>query len=228
MWLHIREDRVERCSGRDLLVALKQTTAGDGPVLKLVVGHPPIAVLRPLPSRGEHLLDGDVERLTQWRNDHVRSFLTEFVASRERTRKWLVSAVGPRDDKILFMLDDVSGQTFGYMGLDFIDWAAGYGEADAIVKGGAAPKGTMFQCLRLLLLWAHRQLGLEQLGVRVRSDNPAVDFYKKLGFAEEKRVALEAGLVDGETHWQQIPSNRPDESPISLVHMRLDMKKLAA
>jgi RimJ/RimL family protein N-acetyltransferase len=128
--------------------------------------------------------------------------------------------VGPDDTRILFMVDDArTGQTVGYMGLAFIDWERRSGEADAIVRGGDAAPGMMTRALRTMLDWASVQLGLRQLGVRVRSDNPAVTFYGKLGFRELRRVPLQRVEGDGLIEWvenESLPAREP-----SLVHMVL-------
>ncbi|MEX0700805.1 MAG: GNAT family N-acetyltransferase [Planctomycetales bacterium] len=192
--------------GRNLLKAIKATAGGDGPELALPVGAPAAAYLRPLPARAARLRRRDVECLTEWRNCFVTSFLTEFVATTERTARWLRDVVGPRDDKILFMLDDAEGRTFGYMGLDFIDWERGTGEADSVVRGGDAPPGLMGLALRTLLEWATGQLGLSRLGVRVRSDNPALRFYARNGFEERCRVPLRIAREPGMLRWTEDPS----------------------
>ena len=148
------------------------------------------ASLRPVATQLDYLNELDVASLTSWRNRHVSSFLTEFNATDVQTRRWLTQQVGPDDSRILFMLDDAERKTIGYMGLAFIDWAAGTAEADAVVRGIDAPRGLMSQALRTLLSWAQGQLAFNRIGVRVRSDNPALGFYEKLGFKETHRVSL--------------------------------------
>src|SRR6188472_3858133 len=99
-----------------------KAAAGSGAVeLCLPVGRPVACLLRPVATRPDRLSRADVACLTAWRNRFVGSFLTEFAATEARTARWLVETVGPSGGKILFMLDDPSGSTFGYMGLDFID-----------------------------------------------------------------------------------------------------------
>lgn len=203
--------------GRRLLTSLKAVTGRDGPCLVLPVGSPVCALLRPAGVSPGALNRADIRRLTEWRNRFVQSFLTEFVATDEQTASWLVNVVGPSDDRLLFMIDDLQGRTFGYIGLAFIDWEAGYGEADAVVRGGDAPRGTMSEALATLLDWARHQLGIGFLGVRVRSDNSALDFYSKCGFVETRRVPLVRTEEPGKVIWREQPD--AGESPVSLVHM---------
>jgi hypothetical protein len=115
------------------------------------------------------------------------------------------------------MVDDLNARTFGYMGLDFINWETGYGEADAIVRGEEAPPGTMKIALQTLLSWALGQLGLRSLGVRVRSDNTALEFYRKVGFSEERRVPLRRVDDFDMIRWVEDYSLNPAD--LSLVYM---------
>lgn len=195
----------ETCSGAEFLGWIKRT-AGDGRVgAAIPVGRPLAGMLRPVATNADRLADRDVAYLTEWRNLHVKRFLTEFDATDERTRHWLINTIGPDKGKILFMVDLPSGETIGHIGLGFIDWATGYGEADAIVRGKEAPAGLMKQALQTALAWAQDQLELKQLGVRVRSDNPAVEFYRKVGFVEIKRVPLDVERSPGMTRWFESP-----------------------
>lgn len=205
--------------GRQLLTALKDSATAGGPALCLPVGRPVEAVLRPVATREGALNAEDVRVLSEWRNRHVGAFLTEFRADEARTAAWLTQVVARDDTRILFMADDASGRTFGYMGLAFIDWENASGEADAIVRGLEAPPGLMTRAMRTMLGWARAQLGLATLGVRVRSDNTALEYYRKFGFEEVRRVPLSrTEEADGVRYAE-------DESlpggGLSLVHMVL-------
>jgi RimJ/RimL family protein N-acetyltransferase len=210
--------------GRHLLTAVKATAGMPGPPILIPVGAPPEAFLRPVATRKELLNSEDVHKLTEWRNQFVQAFLTEFQATKGRTAQWLTEVVGPTEGKILFMVDDLNGRPFGYMGLDYIDWEQGYGEADAVVRGSEAPSGTMKRVLLTLLRWAQGQLGLREIGVRVRSDNTALEFYRKAGFYEIRRVPLrrveEADLV----RWVEDLS--VEGAVLYLAHMRWQPSEL--
>lgn len=202
---------------KQLLATLKYTAGAPGPQLVLPVGCPPVAFLRPVATRPEHLNPADVSFLTAWRNRFVQSFLTEFEATEGRTARWLTQVIGPSPDKIFFMLDDLSGRTFAYMGLYLIDWEQQTGEGDSIVRGGEAPPGVMTRALATLLLWAMTTLGLRQMGVRVRSDNPALEFYRKMGFRETHRSPLRRTEEPGLIRWVFDATVQAPE--VELVHM---------
>lgn len=181
--------------------------------------------LRPVVTNATRINEQDVERLTIWRNRHVIRFLTEFEATNQQTQNWLINRVGPDVGKILLMVDH-KGQTVGHTGLGFGDWDKNYIEADAIVRGEDAPKGLMKAALQGTLRWARDYLGLDDQWVRVRSDNPAVEFYRAVGFDERKRVPL-ASKFEGEMKvWFEDPN--VDEDAPALVYMKLDSNRAFA
>src|SRR5437764_1341510 len=108
-------------SGRELLAAIKSCAGMPGPPLLIPVGRPAIAFLRPVATRSNLLNSDDVGALTQWRNRFVGSFLTEFNATDSRTGQWLTEYVGPHPGKVIFMVDNVDGASFAYIGLDQIN-----------------------------------------------------------------------------------------------------------
>ena len=205
--------------GGRLLATLKAVAGLPGPQLGIQVGDSPMAWLRPVATRRELQSERDVRLLTEWRNKFVTAFLNEFQATESQTSDWLANSVSPDDSRILFMVDDTENRTFGYMGIGYINWDAGYGEADAIVRGGPAPPGVMTTALRTLLNWGRGQLGLDTIGVRVRSDNPALSFYRKFGFVEEKRVPLSSRIEPDKTVWYE--DSAKTSAGISLVYHSL-------
>jgi RimJ/RimL family protein N-acetyltransferase len=153
----------------------------------------------------------DVLRLTEWRNLHRRSFLTEFDATAGRTQAWLKQSLAVDDSRIMFMVSPEEMDPIGFVGLVGIDWGAGYGELDNVVRGEPSHPGAMSRASLGLLAWARQVLGLAQFGVRVLADNPAVTFYEKLGFREFRRAPLRRSLVDDGVRWEVA-----HDSPIGL------------
>src|SRR2546430_14507985 len=133
--------------GRNLLVLLKATAGMPSPALIIPVGYPPKAFLRPVATKKELLNAEDICLLTCWRNRFVQAFLSEFQATESRTAQWLVDVVGPKEGKILFMLDNPNGGTVGYMGLGYIEWERRYGEAGALGAGAGGSQGTIICAL---------------------------------------------------------------------------------
>ncbi|HRE18593.1 MAG TPA: GNAT family N-acetyltransferase, partial [Rhodocyclaceae bacterium] len=68
--------------------------------------------------------------------------------------------------------------------------------------------------------WARHQLGIERIGVRVRSDNRALNFYLKFGFREIQRVPLRRKVTHDLVEWLEDPGLVSAQN-LSLVHMEL-------
>lgn len=209
--------KVATSHGRKLLSALKTAAGMPGPRLLIPLADRSGTCLRVLATSEGRQAPTDIRFLTEWRNKNVESFLTEFDASTAQTSRWLAETVAPNDGKIIFMVDDAEGVPFAHMGLDSIDWGAATGEADAIVRGGPAPRGTMTSAVRTMIAWARGSLGLKRIGVRVRSDNSAVDFYKKVGFVEQRRVALRLEVEPGTRRW--IESSDTRDPSLAVIYM---------
>lgn len=184
-----------------LIRQLKNVAGKHGPALGLCIPGFDSYFLRPVTSHSNLLDLDDVKCLTVWRNRHVHSFLTEFESTDEQTAKWLTQIVHPDDTRILFIIEDLSSKPVGCMGIANIDWKKSFVEADAIISDGSTPRGLMSVALRTVLRWARGQLGLRNISVRVLSDNPALIFYKKVGFVEVKRVPLRSTQKLGITSW---------------------------
>jgi RimJ/RimL family protein N-acetyltransferase len=177
--------------------------------------------LRPVRAATATAGDPDVQLLTDGRNAHVQAFLTEFVATNERTAAWLRQVVTPNPGKVLFVLEGEDGPV-GYMGLDFIDWDARSGEIDAIVRVHPRHPGAMSTGTQSLIAWARSELDLDEINVRVRSDNLALEFYRRLGFRELARVPLrrEPDPAGERTVWSEDPALADPE--LWLVHHRYE------
>jgi RimJ/RimL family protein N-acetyltransferase len=172
---------------RQSLVQVLKATKPSRPTLVLPVGDG--LSLRPICSAAATRDAADVGLLTDTRNRYPRSFLTEFVATRDQTARWLREVVTANPGKLLFVLEDET-EAIGYMGLDFVDWQVNTGEIDAIVRSSPNRPGAMSMGTQAMIAWAREQLQLGDIGVRVRSDNPALGFYRKLGFREVRRIPL--------------------------------------
>lgn len=157
--------------------------------------------IRPITLIKSYQSIGDIECLTKWRNLYRKSFLTDFIATNERTSNWLEESVLKDDKRILFMVENNQGKNIGYMGMAYIDWSRKYAETDSIVRGEPAPKGLMSSALRSLIQWGKNFLGIENIYVRVLDDNPAIKFYEKMGFVKVREVGLRIEKKESSTNW---------------------------
>jgi RimJ/RimL family protein N-acetyltransferase len=151
----------------------------------------------------------------------MESFFTEFKATESRTENWLTEIVGPDENRILFMIDDASRTAFGCIGLASINWEKRFAEADSVIRGEIAPSGIMTRVLRTLAKWAQSQLNIQKIWVRVRSDNPATEFYQKVGFKEVKRIPLRLVKDNDIIRW--VEDSFLSSDGLSVIYMVYDV-----
>jgi RimJ/RimL family protein N-acetyltransferase len=212
----MQHDRFEEAA---LFVRLKSGAGVKDPQLSIPVRGFPGYSLQPISNRADRLCEGTVQDLTDWRNRHVSSFLTEFVATPERTAAWLAGPqfAGPR--RIMFTIEAPDLGRVGQIGLGAVDFETGYGEVDAVVRGRGEQPGLMSAAMATLIEWAREILRLDAVHVRVRSDNEhALRFYEKGGFVEYDRVPLVADIDDAMTNWREAPGAATDGP--SLVYLQ--------
>ena len=78
-----------------------------------------IGRLRPIPTEIKGDAVNDVTLQTKWRNLHKDSFLVEpFIATDERTFKWLTDTYFNNDDRIIFMVEDIKNIPIGHLGFE--------------------------------------------------------------------------------------------------------------
>ncbi|MBX5172058.1 GNAT family N-acetyltransferase [Rhizobium sp. NZLR1b] len=133
---------------------------------------------------------GLIDDLTTWRNQSMPFFLTQFSASKERTRRWLESISLPAHDRILFVICDPGGNRLGNFGVCNI--RPGSAEFDNVIRGRASDiRNLMFHCGMTMLEWTFAGLGAETAELHVFSHNEkAIGLYKRLGFSAAESLPL--------------------------------------
>ena len=149
-------------------------------------------------------LSGDariVAKLTEWRQRHMRHFLTQFVATNERTLAWIRRVVLPSQDRILFLVHTAEGSLFGNCGV--CNLGAAYGELDNVIRGEKAGAARLMYFSEIALLsWLYGTLGCERAGLQVFSNNgPAIALYSSIGFSVARQRKLTfSDHADGRTY----------------------------
>ncbi|WP_408496933.1 bifunctional GNAT family N-acetyltransferase/PLP-dependent aspartate aminotransferase family protein [Paraburkholderia xenovorans] len=154
-----------------------------------------------VPVSEVHLEDESLlQRLTEWRNTNVEVYPTQFHATLESTRAWMKDRLLAVEDRMLFLVTDTKGKVFGHIGFNGCYNDEAFFEVDNVVRGEQdGEKGLFSAALRTLVEWARTTTVVEGFFLRVMDDNPqAIEFYKRNGFVETKRIPLKRS-VKGET-----------------------------
>jgi hypothetical protein len=151
-----------------------------------------------------------IGKLTQWRSRTMRYFLTQFVATNERTLSWVNRTVLPASDRILFLLYCAQGDLVGNSGV--CNLRPGYGELDNLIRGerGGDPKLVYYSEIALLS-WLYGVLGCQKVGLHVFADNRrTIALHSSVGFAVVRTHKLSVTENrDGKTYLVNSPSGQP-------------------
>ena len=146
-----------------------------------------------VPVCAAHINDDDLLRkLTNWRNANVHVYPTQFTATLESTRAWLIDRLLNVPDRILFLVQNNSGKVIGHIGFSGCFNENCFFEIDNVIRGEQnCSKGIFSKSINALIEWARKTINVNGFVLRVMEDNPAaIDFYKENSFVETRRIPL--------------------------------------
>lgn len=146
-----------------------------------------------VPVCASHCDDDDVlKKLTDWRNENVQAYPTQFRATPDSTKAWLKDRLLAVDDRMLFLVVDNCGKVVGHIGFNGCNNEQRLFEIDNVVRGDStAAKGLLSKALIAVMEWARKTVNVEGFCLRVMEDNlHAIEFYKHNEFEEVRRIPL--------------------------------------
>jgi len=131
-----------------------------------------------------------IDSLTNWREKFMKYFLTQFEASINRTRAWLIKTVIPSNNRLLFLIFDENNRLVGNIGLANIE--DNKCELDNLIRGerGGHPRLIYYSEIALLK-WIFFEKSLNFVNLHVFSNNlPTLKLHTSVGFKEIDRKPL--------------------------------------
>lgn len=146
-------------------------------------------------SRGEDPVL--VSNLTRWRNSAKRFFLSQFVATEERTLRWLKNTVLEAEDRLLFEILDDTGRSIGHAGVCKLKEDSA--ELDNFVRGEPGGDPSLFISAEMAMLrWLFFVLRIETITLHVFSNNwIPIRNHSSLGFVIKEKHSLSYIEKDG-------------------------------
>lgn len=144
-----------------------------------------------------------ISLFSKWRKENPEGFASIFEVTDKRTEYWLDNILLKREDRILFVIYSLDGTPVGHIGFSSFNYDSKECEIDNVVRGNkTGNKGIMSFALSSLIQWGKRALGLEEILLRVLSDNThAVKFYEKNGFKKLYDIPLYKTDDGNEIRW---------------------------
>lgn len=144
--------------------------------------------------------------LAAWRHKHEHWFNAQFEVTHEGTRRWLDKAVLETPDRVLFLLEDGSGQPVGHMGFFRFNFSERHCEVDNVVRGEDGAPGLMTHALHALMLWGLATLQPREYRLQTLMENKrAVALYERCGFVRTETIPLARKESPGRVDWIESP-----------------------
>jgi RimJ/RimL family protein N-acetyltransferase len=144
-----------------------------------------------------------IKKLKNWRNENQIAFPKVFNATENGTLIWLEKAVLKREDRLLFLIDDIYGKTVGHIGVSSFNYEDKTCEIDNIIRGDISSQSKVMEhAVNGLLSWIFEMINPKYIKLRVFNDNTkAISLYYKLGFKLGALYPLEKKIKESETEW---------------------------
>jgi len=159
-------------------------------------------------------------RLTKWRNQASRYFLTQFNATTERTKRWLEEVVLKDHSRLMFLIyspTKLIGQ-YGFKGL-----AVDSVEIDNLIRGeiGGHPE-LIYYAEIALIKWLFATFRIKRIYGFVLADNFIVlHLHQSVGFRHTDLIPLQKREFQGEIHLEM--GNPGDTSSDGLYSQKLEL-----
>lgn len=164
--------------------------------------------------------DEVLHALTQWRNQSQQFFLTQFSATFERTKNWLVNTVFRDCSRLLFLIHSTS-KLIGQYG--FKNLSPDSVELDNLIRGeiGGHPR-LIYYAETALVRWLFETFTLESIYAVVLVKNAmAINLHHEIGFRNIENIPLYETRVNDDIHLSIKQNGEFGQTAIYAQRMRL-------
>lgn len=163
----------------------------------------------------------EIKHLAKWRRASQRWFPSQFRVTVKGTQNWATEQLINKEDRILFMIDDLSYRSIGHVGLYRFNWQKKTCEIDNIVRGERSMPGIMTEAIQTLCMWGKKELGVRGYTLSCFADNEkAIALYKRCGFKEDERIPLVKIQKKAAVIWEELPDTTK-KAQRYLLHMKI-------
>ena len=127
----------------------------------------------------------EIRLFAKWRKRNERWFPSQFRVTITGTKRWAREQLIDKEDRILFMIEDLSGKRIGHVGLNRFDWKNKSCEIDNIIRGEAGIPGLMTSAITAMCGWGVSALGVRSYYLQCFPNNTkAMALYRRCGFTK--------------------------------------------
>ncbi len=179
-----------------------------------------VGFLRPVTADYKVSIPNCVSLFSNWRKENPAISAARFEITDERTDTWLQKLIIHNDNRILFMVQDVSGKNIGHIGFAGFRDDIATAEVDSVLKGVKTgyPRFMEF-AMYALLKWGREVMALKNFDLEVLWNNThAIAFYERCGFVKDYLIPLERIELPDETKWV-VNESLKDTAELYYQHM---------
>ncbi|MFZ5845321.1 MAG: GNAT family N-acetyltransferase [Patescibacteria group bacterium] len=163
----------------------------------------------------------EIKLMALWRKRNSRWFPAIFRVTLKGTKRWAHSQLLEMPERILFMVEDLSGREIGHMGLYRFNFSDKSCEIDNVIRGKMLVPGVMTLALKTLINWSYSVLQVKNLYLRVFSDNKkAISFYERCGFKEIEKIPLQKKKEGATIRWKECPPENKTKAERYFLRMK--------
>jgi len=165
-----------------------------------------------------------ISLFSQWRRENPVGFATIFEITDQRTEFWLDKILLNREDRLLFVILSLKGEPVGHIGYSSFNFEAKSCEIDNVVRGVKTDhKGIMSHALKSIILWGENVLKLDNIYLRVLSDNThAIKYYERNNFEKQFDIPLYKVVEKDEIKWIESKSHEEEKPDRYFTVMKLN------
>jgi len=165
----------------------------SSPVIPIYQKDVVVAILRVI-SKSSLQNPSEIKKLASWRRKSSRWFPSQFRVTLRGTKRWSQTQLLDKEDRILFMIEDLTGEAIGHLGFYRFDFAMYSCEVDNVIRGKAGIPGLMTSAIKVMCSWGMSVLGIRSYYLQCFPNNTkAMALYRRCGF--KKVGESEHGMI---------------------------------
>jgi hypothetical protein len=179
-------------SPKSIIQSLKRDSFNEANSLAIPIENSTNKVIGKLVPVGNWILSDEekIEKISAWRQNAMRMFLTQFQSTYERTLNYLKHISIGQEGRIFFLVYDENDRFVGHIGIAGIE--NDKGELDNLMRGeiGGDPRLIYFAEVSLLN-WCFKKLALQLSDVGVFSYNwLVISLHEEVGYIKTEKIFL--------------------------------------
>lgn len=181
-----------------------------------------IGILKPITYDYSTIFPNCIELMSKWRRENPSLSNSIFEVTDARTRKWIDDLILRREDRLLFLIDDLENNHLGHIAYSSFDFLNQTAEIDAVLHGEHdGVHNIMTYTIKAMIQWGFNELSLSDIYLVTNDDNErAINLYQKCDFKIIGEIPLYRRELENEIRWDADDTRDVSEAERFEVRMK--------